>query len=494
MPQKIQVGGQATGWHTFARIAAPTVAVGGIGLLLFGGPPELGVVLVVLGIVLSIGVEIDAATKRWQRRWAMDLGDGVEITDRQRVRRFRDEQVASVALEIRKNFSGGVLKSRTRVFRFWVENDPTPITLTNVIPQTETDPLLALIDRMIESVSRRENDALDRGGLVVGEGWRLDRASITVGRAPREEQIPFSEVTAIEVFEGKMCLWRTGRDEAVARFPLGSRNAYLLPQLALPRLPVQAESLGDGSTAGLGRILFERKTSKSAIVLLYLGMGTALILGLVLLLQMKRDPTAGLFGAGLLVVALGCLLGALALRYSVFRCHERGVYQANVLGEKRLRYDQVATFTYSAVKHYHNGAYVGTHLSLKFEPVPGGDAKKIAYGAQVHSDDDDLDELRDFISRTLASRMFNVLKDGNPVAWTPNLTFSPEGIQYLPAGFFGRKPPVFMPFDQYGGHSLDQGVFYLFQHGQPKAVTSEQVSAANFFPGFYLLLMLKHQG
>src|SRR6185436_4840300 len=160
------------------------------------------------------------------------------------------------------------------------------------------------------------------------------------------------------------------------------------------------------------------------------------------------------------------------------------------LGQKLLPYAQVATFSYSATRHYHNGAYVGTHLSMKFEPIAGFGAPRIQYGASVQVADDDLDELRDFISRQLAERMAQQLSTGTPVPWTSNLVFTREGIQYRPAGMLGigRKEPHFLPYDAYGGCNLNQGVFFLFVKGNNTAVMSEPCSAPNFFPGFYLLL------
>jgi hypothetical protein len=106
--------------------------------------------------------------------------------------------------------------------------------------------------------------------------------------------------------------------------------------------------------------------------------------------------------------------------------------------------------------------------------------------------DDDLEELRDFISRQLADRMAQQLSTGQPVQWTPNLVFLREGIQYRPAGLLGigRKEPHFLPYDAYGGCNLNEGVFFLFVKGNNKAVMSEPCSASNFFPGFYLLMMM----
>ena len=121
-------------------------------------------------------------------------------------------------------------------------------------------------------------------------------------------------------------------------------------------------------------------------------------------------------------------------------------------------------------------------------------AAKINYTTTIMNEDAALDELRNYIARAIAARMATRLAAGEPVAWTQNLTFLPEGIQYRPAGFIGRKKEVhLLTYAEYGGQSMDQGVFYLYRKGDKKPVVNEQVSAPNFFPGFFLLSMMQQE-
>jgi len=198
-------------------------------------------------------------------------------------------------------------------------------------------------------------------------------------------------------------------------------------------------------------------------------------------------PWVLLIPGGLILAGVGA-----ALRLSNFRCHERGVWQKSLFGQKLLRYRDIGSFTYSAIRHFHNGAYTGTHLSMHFKPISPQAGSAIRFGTTVQGEDDDLDKLRDVISQAIAARMAGELTAGQTVAWTPNLQIAPQGLRYRPAGMFGRKDFEFLPFESYGGHSLDKGVFYLFSSLQPKPVTNEQCSAENFFPGFELLLQVCH--
>ena len=117
----------------------------------------------------------------------------------------------------------------------------------------------------------------------------------------------------------------------------------------------------------------------------------------------------------------------------------------------------------------------------------------ISYGVRSKGDDDDLDSLRDHVSRIVAARMFEQFQAGRPVVWTSNLEFTPEGIRYRPSGFLGRKESQLLPFAEYGDYDLKQGVFHLFARGRTKPIMTEQLGAENFYPGYFLLLMLLHQ-
>ena len=166
--------------------------------------------------------------------------------------------------------------------------------------------------------------------------------------------------------------------------------------------------------------------------------------------------------------------------------------KAGLFGERQLRFADVASFSYSATRHYHNGAYVGTFINLKFEPLPEIDARAIAYNTSVQGEDASLEELRDFISRAIAARMADRIAAGQPVKWTNNLTFLANGLEYRPGGLLGRKAAETLLYSDYHGYGLDQGTFSVYRKGSKKAVMSESASAPNFFPGFYLLQLLMH--
>lgn len=489
----ILVRGESSVWLTVGRIAGPVAVLIGITLVSFG--LFAGWYIVGGGVIVSIGLELYAAVERSQRTWVTQREDGFDVADRKGTRPYRDDQVSAIALESERKLSNGEISGYKRTFSLWIEGEPEPIVMENTIKLNCEDPLYDLINRLIGSFAARMDAMLEQGAAVAGEGWRLDKNYFTYGPPAQQEQVPLAAITAVEPFERSMCLWQQGRDDAFCRVPLKSRNAHLLPMLIGPRMKSPEERPEETSTTGLGRILFEKKPNAAWPPVCVIAGVVSIVAGIGLVAFYVTQPldTPLLFvGIGLVPVGIGCLFGAVALRYMNFRCHERGVYKASLFGDKMLPYKDVATFTYSAVRHYHNGAYVGTNLTMRFDPAPGSGSQPIAYSTTVQAADDDLDELRDTISGILAENMIQQLATNQIVPWTSNLTFQREGIQYRPAGWISRGEPQFMKYDDYGGYNIDQGVFYLYFKGQQKPITNEQTSAANFFPGFFMLLRMLH--
>ena len=494
MSLPVLVRGESSIWLTVGRITGPVLVV--VGLILVEFDVTFGWFVMAGGVILAAGLEIYAAIERSQRTWVTDREEmGFDVQTRKGTVTWRDDQISAMALESERKLANGEISGYKRTFSVWVEGEAQPVVMENTIKLNHEDPLHGLINRLIGSFAARMDGQIEQGGAVSGDGWRLDRNSFIYGPPAQQEQVSLAAITAVEPFERSMCLWQQGRDDAFCRVPLKSRNAYLLPILIGPRMKNREERPEETSASGLGRILFEKKPAATWPPLCVLTGVVAIIIGIGLVIAYAQEPleTPLLFvGIGLMPVGIGCFVGAVAMKKMNFRCHERGVYKASLFGDNMLAYKDVATFTYSAVRHYHNGAYVGTHLSLKFDPQPGSGASPISYSTTVQATDDDLDELKDTISGILAENMIQQLATNQIVPWTTNLTFQREGIQYRPAGWVSRGEPQFMKYDDYGGYNVDQGVFYLYLKGQQKPITNEQISAPNFFPGFVMLLRMLH--
>jgi hypothetical protein len=194
---------------------------------------------------------------------------------------------------------------------------------------------------------------------------------------------------------------------------------------------------------------------------------------------------------GLPICFVLLLIWLLVLSQSVeFRVCEHGVRRKWLFRIRQMRYADVDSFTYSAVRQYVKGAYAGTHFSLTFAAAEGGKWKKLTYSKTLRNADLELDHLRDHVSELIAHRMQQQFEAHQAVAWTDGFRFLPEGLEYRAASILGRKAPILIPYSQIYGYDADAGFFNLWVHGKKKPVAKENVNQPNFFPGYHLLARL----
>ncbi len=489
MSGPILVRGETSKALVWCRVLAALAAVVGV-VVMFAGNTTPGVILCIIGSVLWIVLEIYNVLQRSKRMWVEDTGDGFVVTDRSETQVHGDDDVTAISFESRKLFANGVASKMQRTCRLWVADEPDPIELRNTFKLADPDPLTNLLQRLMNRTQANLERDLTEGGQIKSDEWRLDNEAFRTIVDRTKIVVPVTELTECGLFDGKMCVWRSGEDDAFARFTLDSPNTCLLPLLLTRHLERASSQRDEGDEAGLGRVLFERRAKRSTRFLLF---AVTFVMGLVGLgLMFGPQMQTKVIGGLLLLGSAGLGFSGFALKHSTFRCQQRGVQKAGLFSTKQLKYTEVASFTYSATRHYHNGAYVGTHIKMKFEPLLDIGAQPMAYNTTVNGEDASLEELRDFISRAIAARMAGTVAAGQPVRWTNNLTFQPNGIEFRPGGFLGRKPPQVLLYSDYQGYGLDQGSFSLFRKGEKKAVMTEAASAPNFFPGFYLLQLLLH--
>jgi hypothetical protein len=493
MSDPILVRGEISSGVAWSRTLVPLGVMLAIVLYCWAPPPAGLIVGLVFGIAW-IWLELYAAWQRSRQVWVRDTGAGFDLIDRREERFLPDDRTSSVALKVERLFSNGVQKATRRVFTVWSELESDPIHLESRLKMLQPDPLAPMINRILQAFQKRTEVSLTEGEVLAGAGWQLNKTTLFWGKGDGKESIPRTEISACEEFDRQICVWRNGQDEAIAKFKIGTRNVCLLPALLQRTVPeAAAVSLADQS--GLGRILFERRpTIATRITLAGLGLLMLLTGTLLALFAVQNPAVALLAGSGLILAGIGFAIAGYVIKFQSFRCHERGVVKIGLRSRKEIRYSEAGAFTYSATRQYHNGAYIGTAIVMHFSPLSGSNAPRISYSTSIKNEDSGLEELKSYISRAIAGRMAKQLAEGQEVPWTSNLTFVADGIRYRPPGFIGRKEAKQLSYQDYGGCSLDAGVFYLFQKGEKKAVTNEQAAAPNFYPGYCLLMMMQEPG
>jgi hypothetical protein len=499
---------------SMARWPAFLVAALGLALIVLGIVTAsvflllpLGILLGVGGLVAFVGAFVIEARRVRRLMWVKLEDRRFTVTDNVGERTFQDDDIVSMALKYKENFENGVLKSVTRTFRIWIvsqADQPESIEMVNTLRTGASDPLHGFLERVVHLLKERAQTDRTQGRSILGEKWVL-QGKILLLRDPQrgEVECPLEEITAADYIDNKLKLWRRGQDEAFGDIPHDSANCHLLKVMLEDALSARPSEQAPEPPAGqLGRIIFERKPPRRLSIFLYLLGGLLSVLGLFLLAisfvpaNLREAEGLRLGGGALFLLGGGLILGGAHTRRALFRCQAFGVYQRGLMAEKSLRYSEMETFNYSATRHYHNGVYTGTQLKMVFNPQQEFKHKKIVYSTTVKNVDSTLDEMRDQIAGMLAGRLIRAVNAGQSVEWTPNLTLTPEGLRYVPAGLFTKKTPELLPYRQISGHNLNQGTFAVFRQGKTKAAATEAASARNFFPGwlaFAALLNLAQQ-
>lgn len=426
------------------------------------------------------GIALFAALVIWtvlffRRRWLKVESDRFQIDGPGFHQTWRDVEVEALCWSVKKNYVNGLPKSETCRLEL-VDAKGRKGLLRHTRPLDGEGPFLQFANRILDGAAVRMREQLSKGMEMKGEGWRLGREALSF----KDGEIKVAEVTGVAEFDGQIRVWKKGSNDAAFGVPAGSLNATLLRRL-LEELRPKEEAGGAESGGDLGRVLFERKGQGKPWMMVLVAV-LAFLIGVIAL------PAS--VGWGLAILAGGVLLCVWAWWQAglMFRCHDRGVSRRSRRGTTTIRYRDIAVYTYRATRHFVNGAYTGTTIAMEFESRPELGREKIGWSATLQGMDEELDVLRDHISKVMASRWVEDLQAGKVVEWTPNLRLTPEGVAFRPGGFLGRKDWVKAALGDLAGTSMEKGVFYLFLKGEKSSSVSEAVSAPNFFPGYYVLM------
>jgi hypothetical protein len=195
-----------------------------------------------------------------------------------------------------------------------------------------------------------------------------------------------------------------------------------------------------------------------------------------------KKPLIFGFAAG----GVGTIVGLLTLAYRCnrFACHQRGIARTTFWGTRRLRYEDVASFTYAAVRQYVNGVYTGTTVSLTFVPRRGVRGGRIKFQMSAQKVDQALDGLRDGVAAVMARDLVARLAAGKPIPWADGYVLAPLGLACPGRGLFGR--PRLVPYRDVQP-AIQDGVLHLFAPGDRKPFASISTASDNFFPGLVVL-------
>jgi hypothetical protein len=473
---------------------------GGVFTMTVGDALTAGLVIIGIGGGLLVLGIIRFIVLSGRRLWLEDLEDGqFTLSDNRRTVELADADLIEMTTNVSTYYENGVPKNGQRKTTLLVDAPkyPTELELYYKWPLKNNDPLYELFGRWHTTMMAKAEEELQTSGVIVGTNWSLTRDDVSYqpeGKSKAdEESVPVRNITAAEIVDRNVCLWADGEDLPFFKVPLGTPNATAL--LVMISKLNQSKPASGADAKGLGRVIFERNAGwKKVAIFGAVIFGLLLIAGGVLMLvfQMKNPPASlGMYflAGGLILFGIGLPVAGWYQRINLLRCHERGLHR-NINGKiTEMRYEEIRSFTYTAMRNYYNGAYTGTIVSLLFTSYDGASTK---YTATFKNADEELDNLRDHVSRVMAGTMLKKLEAGQDVPWTDEMSFEPDGLDIRGRkGVFGKTKDQFLEWTDIDTYGMDLGQFAIYAYGEKKPVYQTTVSQANFFPGFYLFLMKK---
>lgn len=449
----------------------------------------VGVVFFLLALIRGMGIAA-------RRRWMTATPDGFVLEDRRGEFEFDDAVITDLGTWAKVRFANGEPKAVTRTGALFIQSEEfaSRLEFRYEWPLNQDDPLGKFIERNLERLTEQAVRAMAAGREVSGDDWVLDRGGLTYAEKGGEQTVGLKDLTAVDIVDGKVCVWRAGEPMPVVKVPAPSPNALVLYRVLTKRFEGQPppEERDDGS---LGRVIFERDKSLGSgtlvllmilAVLLGFGGGALIVVGLT---SKPSEMAMALTGFGLFVLAGLMVFASLFFRKNIFRCHAFGIARVTTRGETQMRFKDMRLFTYMAVRNYVNGAYSGTNVTMRFEDIRG---EAVKYSATFKNADDEIENLREHVSRVMAGHMLKKLQDGKTVQWTDRVRFTAEGLEIAgKSGLFGKSDDLFIPYGKVADATLNAGQFALIAEGRKKPVYETTVGEANFFPGYVLLILIR---
>ena len=306
-----------------------------------------------------------------------------------------------------------------------------------------------------------------------GKGWRIEQGTFVA----RRERVPLSEISAAGVFERDVRLWRHREEEHFFAVRYQSKNARVLLALVGDRAAEIAPEPEPTQGAGIGRLLFARRTTFWSVL------GNAVIALFILgLAWMALERYLGLD----MELAIGIAVGGAVLwmanaiyRRSVhYRFHERAVVRSSALGTRTLAYANAASMKWGeAGITFEHMIPMGLTVRGRLVPDDGSRPLTIILHA-FRVDDPDLLAVRNAISAHIAENMHRRVLRGERVPWTSKAMFTPEGLVV--------KGEI-LPYDGSVTVHFHDGWLMFFRGNdtrRPFALLS--ASDENFYPGWML--------
>lgn len=346
----------------------------------------------------------------------------------------------------------------------------------------DSHPFLTLYAKCREAAKRRIEGILGGGRSVMGKGWELTHQAFSVGGKTHS----FAELSAAEMEEGQIRVWRRGSDEPTARVDAGSPNAFVLLSILKDRIAAAGAPAEDPSS--LGRVILKRWWfGLDGVVLTFAGVFVMLI-GWLSAADPAASSAAKAFWAAATAVWAYFLYRLFTRRFYI---HQRGARTHGLLGMTVLRDKDVDALTFAATRHYVNGAYQGTIYDIRLVGNQAAGKRTIRYRATLSAFENELADFRQRIAARLAERILQAVGSGGEQPWCVHDVITPAGVRLRPKKLIGYSAEIVVPYTDIGEMKFAEGSCYVHRRSKPEeCITYVDQNSPNFWPGYYAVRAL----
>lgn len=414
-----------------------------------------------------------------RRVWLTDTSAGVEYTARDRTVAIDDSEIVGVGSRVLLEYAHGVPVSAARVGVITTSSPQIPRIDIRYSFEPSADPFEALFDRLTERIIEGARAALAAGREFVSAGCSLTREGLLLSADGSARVIAFEQIAAAEVVDRHACVWVQDKPEPVVRVPEESENAAILVALLSEKCAPKPDPAGE-----FGRFLFKRERRWPLEMRVYLWGGSlALVTAGVVALVNGRAPGTLAFGALALLLALLFVLYWYTTRSTVLWVYTNGVRVSHPLSEQEANFDEVISFSHSAVRQQVevNGAtsFLGTFVTLKLAVRDRG---VLRYEFTTTTRDTAVAALLDRLARRLAAGWLREVRDKQRRNWCGDVAFTYKGLRV-------PKREGFIPYSQVAGCVMQEG-FCRVMHVDGDELARLSCSDTDFFTGLELLNQL----
>ena len=255
--------------------------------------------------------------------------------------------------------------------------------------------------------------------------------------------------------------------------------------------PLSSAAAPEDAAAELGPVILEQKAKPlAADLFLVLAL---LFLVFTVLTDFTADLHTGIV-AGPLCAGIGTVCALIGIGYVLANAgkasylHERGLRIVDRKSRQTLRYQDVAEMTFKAIRHFHNGAYIGTFQEIGLKPDDPG-SKPLVFRhtykeksglVSGYAEGTPLNRLCNVLTGLIAVRMSARLQRGDSVPWTRSMQINNRGVEITDK----KRGWEEVEWERIARVDVTAGFFRLWVEGEPKPRVQVAVAEPNFFPGY----------